>query len=102
MPGKIYTTEEIKKIVGPIAREYGVKSLSLFGSYARGNAGPNSDIDLRLIDGGEIKGFFKLAGFTGRLEEQFGTKVDVIAVDPTAREFLDEISDSEVIIFERQ
>ena len=75
---KIYTIEEIKKIVEPIARECGVKSLSLFGSYARGTAKPDSDIDLRLIDGGEIKGLFKLVGFHRKLEEALGVNVDVL------------------------
>ena len=97
---KVYTTEEIKKIVEPIAREYGVKRLSLFGSYARGSAGPDSDIDFRLIDGGEIRGWFKLAGFMNSLKNQFGDKkVDV--VDISAGEFLGEIKDDEVIIFEQ-
>ena len=34
----IYTVEQIRHIATPIARSYGVKSLSLFGSYARGEA----------------------------------------------------------------
>ena len=31
----VYTIEEIKRISVPIAKSYGVNSLSLFGSYAR-------------------------------------------------------------------
>ena len=96
---RIYTTEEIKKIVEPIAREYGVKRLSLFGSYARGEAGPDSDIDIRLIDGGEISDWFELAGFMESLRERFSVKVDV--VDISANEFLSEIKSDEVIIFEQ-
>ena len=102
MPGKVYTTEEIKRIVEPIAREYGVKRLSLFGSYARGNAGPDSDIDIRLIDGYDDWGWFEIAGFMNRLEDQFKTKVDVVAVDLSARDFLDEIGSHEVIIYEQR
>ena len=101
MAEQVYTTEDIKRIVEPIAREYGVGRLSLFGSYARGEAGPNSDIDIRIIDGGKIRGLFKLAGFMNDLEDQFGIKVDVIDVNPTAREFLDEIKGDEVIIYEQ-
>jgi predicted nucleotidyltransferase len=101
MAERIYTMDEIKRIVEPVAREYGVRRLSLFGSYARGEAGPDSDIDIRVIDGGNIRGLFKLAGFNRVLEEQLGTKVDVIAVNPGAREFLDEIRNDEVIIYEQ-
>jgi predicted nucleotidyltransferase len=101
MADKIYTMEEIKRIVEPIAREYGVGRLSLFGSYARGEARLGSDIDFRLIDGYKSWGWFKLAGFMGDLEDQFGIKVDVIAVKPDASEFLDEIRHDEVIVYEQ-
>jgi predicted nucleotidyltransferase len=101
MAERIYTTDEIKRIVAPIAREYGVKRLSLFGSYARGEATPQSDMDIRIVDRGDIRGLFKLCGFMGDLERNFETKVDVIAVDPDAREFLDEIKNDEVTIYEQ-
>ena len=41
----IYTLDEIKQKAIPIAIEYGVNSMSLFGSYARGEATENSDVD---------------------------------------------------------
>ena len=102
MNDKIYNTEEIKEIVAPIAREHGVKRLSLFGSYARGEAEPESDIDFRLIEGGEIRGLFALSGFQLDLQDRLGVKVDVIAPAPSAREFLDEIRNDEVIIYEQE
>ena len=37
----------IKEILVPIAQSYGVRKLYLFGSYAKGNATEESDIDLR-------------------------------------------------------
>ena len=101
MPGKIYTTEEIKRIVEPIAREYGVKSLSLFGSYARGNAGPDSDMDFRLIDKGGIVGYFELAGFHRRLEETLGVRVDVLTTGALSNDFLSKINGEEVLLFEQ-
>ena len=48
----------------------------LFGSYARGDASPTSDIDLR-IDKGSIHGF-ELAGFLLELEDRLGVPVDLI------------------------
>ena len=45
----VYSIDEIKMIVSDVARQYGVKKAALFGSYCRGNADKNSDIDL-LID----------------------------------------------------
>ena len=52
MKDRIYTVNEIRDIVAPIARKHGVASLYLFGSYARGEASANSDIDF-LMDGGD-------------------------------------------------
>lgn len=40
-----YTIEEIRAKAMPIAIRYGVDALSLFGSYARGEADEKSDLD---------------------------------------------------------
>lgn len=46
---------EIRKFVSKRAEEYGAERVYLFGSYARGEATENSDIDLH-IDKGRIRG----------------------------------------------
>ena len=51
MSDKVYTIEEIKNIVTPIAKAYGVQRVFLFGSYARGNATSSSDLDFRIDRG---------------------------------------------------
>ena len=38
-------------IIAPLVRKHGLRAAFLFGSYARGEARPGSDIDL-LVDGG--------------------------------------------------
>ncbi len=53
---KLYTLEEIREKVKPIAAAYGVERVYLFGSYARGEATAESDLDFR-IDKGKVKGF---------------------------------------------
>ena len=68
MVGKKYTIEDLKTIIGPIARKYGVKGIYLFGSYARGDANENSDVDLR-IDKGSLKGLFALCGLYTELRK---------------------------------
>lgn len=45
----VYKIEEIAERVRPIAERYGVGKIYLFGSYARGEATEESDIDL-LVD----------------------------------------------------
>lgn len=52
MNKKIFTSEDIKTLVKPIAEKYHVKEVYIFGSYARGEANEESDLDF-LIFGGE-------------------------------------------------
>ena len=97
---RIYTIEEIKDIVHDIAQQYGVERVSLFASYAKGQARPDSDIDLR-IDKGRIRGLFQLAGFHLDLEEKFNTHVDVLTTESLNDKFLKRISVEEILIYEQ-
>ena len=45
----IYTAGEIRRRITPVAVRYRLKAVYLFGSYVRGEATDESDIDL-LID----------------------------------------------------
>ena len=58
----------------------GVGSLSLFGSVARDEAGPGSDIDV-LIDLGRPLDLFDLGRIQVRLEEILGQRVDLVMPD---------------------
>ena len=96
----IYTIEEIRKIVSETAKQYGVERVTLFGSYARGEARCNSDIDLR-IDKGRLRGLFQLSGFHLDLEEKLRASVDVIVTDSLDHKFLDRISKEEILLYEQ-
>ena len=81
MSDKIYTLDEIKAIAAPIARQYGVAAMYLFGSYARGTATESSDIDL-LIDtsGTNIKSLLSLSAVYCDLEDALQKSIDLITV----------------------
>lgn len=75
----------LKKVITPIARAYGVKRLYLFGSYAKGNANENSDVDLliekgkpmSLLDNGVcIVGDLEPIEYLGAYEENVRLKAD--------------------------
>ena len=72
--------KEVLKIIKEHQREltdiYSVKSLALFGSVARNEAGPTSDIDV-LVEFYRPVGLFGLFALQDRLEELFGCKVDL-------------------------
>ena len=76
----IYTIEEIRQRVLPVAEKYHLKAIYLFGSYARGDAREDSDIDL-LIDATD-SGLRGLAygGLYHDLEEALGKSIDMITV----------------------
>ena len=98
MSVKKYTIEEIKTIVAPIARKYGVERVYLFGSYARGDVNENSDIDLR-IDKGSLKGLFALCGLYTEIEEALQMKVDILTTGSLEEDFLRKIQKEEVLLY---
>ncbi len=81
-----YTIEEIKNTAIPIVEEYGVVRLSIFGSYARGEANENSDLDF-IMDTGGLIGMIQYCAIIRRLEEEFGCHVDLITKGCSDRNF---------------
>ena len=64
----------------------GVGSLSLFGSVARDEAGPDSDVDI-LIELGRPMGLFGLAAIQLRLEEILGRRVELMTANGMAERY---------------
>jgi predicted nucleotidyltransferase len=62
-----------------IASEYGASNVRVFGSEARGEAGPESDIDL-LVDMESDRSLLDLVGLGQDLEDLLGRRVDVLTV----------------------
>ncbi len=58
----------------------GVRSLALFGSVARGEDRPGSDIDL-LVEFNQPTSLFELFAIRRRLEEILGRRVDLVPRD---------------------
>ncbi len=71
----MYLDEKRKKTIIETLRKHNVKSASIFGSYARGDANYSSDIDI-LVKPAK-KSLFELAGIKIDLEEKLGCKVDI-------------------------
>jgi len=68
--------------------EFGVTSLSVFGSVARGVAGPASDVDL-LVEFAAPVGLFTFVRLQQRLEALLGRRVDLVtfeAIRPSMRQ----------------
>lgn len=72
--------EELTKGIGPLLREGGVIEASVFGSFARGEAQPNSDLDL-LVRYKEDVSLFDVSSLKCQLEKFLGIKIDLVSKD---------------------
>ena len=99
MSDQIYTIDRLREIIAPIARAYGVAAVWLFGSYSRGEANADSDVDL-LIDHGRIQTLFELTAFRLDCEDALGKSVDVVTLDALSPRFAASIRSDEVMLFD--
>ena len=76
-----YTIEEITRRVTPVAKKYKLAAVYLFGSYARGDATAESDVDL-LVDltGSTVRGLNFVSLFND-LEAALEVRIDVVTAD---------------------
>ena len=79
MGDEIFTIENIVNLVKPIAKKYQVDRIYLFGSYARGEAGTDSDLDF-LVYGGEKFKLTMIFALAEDLREVLEKKVDVFEI----------------------
>ena len=75
------TTEEIinslKSLLPNLKENFGVKSLGVFGSYARGEAKRTSDLDL-LVEFHRAPTMFEFVRLERQLAKVLGVKVDLV------------------------
>ena len=69
--------ETMKNIIYPIAIEYPIKKITLFGSRADNTNRPDSDVDL-IIEFSEPISLLTLSKIRVHLEEVLGLDVDVV------------------------
>lgn len=76
----IYSIITLKNMILPILKKYRAEKAILFGSYARNQATPNSDIDLIVI-GGDAFDPTDIFAIAEDLYEVSGKHVDVYEID---------------------
>jgi uncharacterized protein len=78
-----------------IKRRYGLKTIAVFGSVARGDDRTDSDIDIAA----EFHGIdlFELVGIKEELERALGRKVDIVCMHPKMNPYLRKRIEAEAI-----
>ena len=71
------SVKDLQSKLAPIFRHYGVKRASVFGSVARGDDRPESDVDV-MVKLGRPMGLVGFVGLVNEMEEKLGRKVDLV------------------------
>ena len=102
MSEKVYTIDEIKKILSDILKNTSVYKVILFGSYAKNSANKNSDLDF-IIDTKETLMGFKLYSLITRIEEAFKKQVDAFEKNEIIEnsKIDEEIKRTGVVVYEK-
>jgi len=69
--------EDVKERIAPILRRYDVKRAALFGSFVRGEAREDSDIDV-VVEFKDGRSLLDLVSLRLELEAELGREVDVL------------------------
>lgn len=96
----ILTMDEIRERVRPICEQYRVKQLFLFGSYARGEATEESDVDFHIKLHPKTT-LLELGGLYVDLEEALQKDVDLVTQVPKEQEIFGKyMAKEEILLYE--
>jgi len=73
--------QEVSQKIRPVLIKYGVNKASVFGSVARGDDHPGSDVDLLVTVEKLPFGIWGFVGLKQDLEQALGKRVDVVSQD---------------------
>lgn len=76
----VYTLDEIAQRVQPVAEKYHLRAVYVFGSYARGEAREDSDVDLLIDDTNSGLRGLAYGGLCYDLEEALEKEISFILI----------------------
>jgi len=94
----LLTQEKIQNAVQTIAPQYGIDKVYLFGSYARGDATEESDVDFRIVEGEKIT-LLDIGGLYEDFIEALESRIDIVMTDNMSATFYDFIKNEEKLIY---
>lgn len=96
---KVLTIKQIKQKIKPILNKHGIKYICLFGSYARGEANVDSDVDI-FCDKGNIKTLIEQGRLEEELKKALKKDVDVVFKSSKMNEHFNKQIKEDMIILE--
>jgi len=81
-----------------ILRSYGAKEITLFGSYARGDNRPDSDVDV-IVEFDETKSLIILCRIIRVIKEELGIKIDLVTKNAVSQRLLPYIQKDMKVIY---
>jgi predicted nucleotidyltransferase len=81
---RVYSLDEIKERVRPVAEKYNLPAVWVFGSYARGEATGESDVDILIDTENSVlsdKGLFAMGGLMVDFEDALGKDIDIVKLN---------------------
>lgn len=92
---------EITQKITPVLREYDVSYAGIFGSVARGEERPESDVDIVVTIESPI-GIYKFMELQDRLEDAIGRDVDLVSKNAIQKYLEPYISQDLVTVYEKR
>lgn len=92
-------SEEIKKKIISILVKYGVKKILIFGSYARNEATPKSDLDL-IVEFPDWTSLLDHVGIEIELSETLNMKIDLLSRNGISPYIKDQVLKEAIVIYE--
>ncbi len=74
------TIAKLRTLKPALAAEMKIRRMRVFGSVARGEETPDSDVDI-LVDFAETPDLFQFAGYRREISERLGRRVDLVTPD---------------------
>lgn len=91
--------EDIFEKMTRILKNQGARKIAVFGSYVRGEAKPESDIDI-IVEFSERKSLLDLVGIEQEVSDALGIKVDLLTEKSISPYLIDRIKKEMVVIYE--
>lgn len=90
---------ELFQIIISSLKNEGAKKIGVFGSHAKGNASPKSDLDL-LVAFSKKKSLLDIVRIERELFEKLNIKIDLCTRKSISPYLIDQIEDEEVLLYE--